>query len=197
MYVICVYVIYSYCDVTPSGCVCLFLFVHVGMYACVHGWCWPIHHMTLAVSCYDVYMYACMLSPRANSSCARILTSTHSAYPCVKRLQQTHLYPRPCAQNVKLIAFELAGEDRDRRENPVLSRLKIAFFALHKRGWTGFSLRLENFAANSNAISFIRLVCPCGWSRFRSSCAKSQTTKTKIGNLNHWKNHRFSFYIIR
>jgi hypothetical protein len=35
---------------------------------------------------------------------------------------------------VKLIAFELAGEDRDRRENPVLSRLKIAFFALHKRG---------------------------------------------------------------
>ncbi len=36
----------------------------------------------------------------------------------------------------------------------LLSRLKIAFFALHKRGWTGFSLRLENFAANSNAISF-------------------------------------------
>jgi hypothetical protein len=35
---------------------------------------------------------------------------------------------------LKLIAFELAGEDRDRRENPVLSRLKIAFFALHKRG---------------------------------------------------------------
>jgi hypothetical protein len=36
--------------------------------------------------------------------------------------------------HVKLIAFELAGEDRDRRENPVLSRFKIAFFALHKRG---------------------------------------------------------------
>ncbi len=36
--------------------------------------------------------------------------------------------------HVKLIAFELAGEDRNRRENPVLSRLKIAFFALHKRG---------------------------------------------------------------
>jgi hypothetical protein len=35
---------------------------------------------------------------------------------------------------VKLIAFELAGEDRDRMENPVLSRLKIAFSALHKRG---------------------------------------------------------------
>jgi hypothetical protein len=35
---------------------------------------------------------------------------------------------------IKLIAFELAGEDRNRRENPVLSRLKIAFFALHKRG---------------------------------------------------------------
>jgi hypothetical protein len=35
---------------------------------------------------------------------------------------------------IELIAFELAGEDRDRRENPVLSRLKIAFFALHKRG---------------------------------------------------------------
>ncbi len=31
---------------------------------------------------------------------------------------------------IKLIAFELAGEDHDRRENPVLSRLKIAFFAL-------------------------------------------------------------------
>jgi hypothetical protein len=55
---------------------------------------------------------------------------------------------------IKLIAFELAGKDRDRRLIPVLSRLKIAFFALHKRGWTGFSLRLENFAANSNAISF-------------------------------------------
>jgi hypothetical protein len=56
---------------------------------------------------------------------------------------------------VKLIVFDLAGEDRDRREPPVFSRLKIAFFALHKRGWTGFSLRLENFAANSNAISFM------------------------------------------
>jgi hypothetical protein len=53
----------------------------------------------------------------------------------------------------KLIAFEFSGEDRDRRENPVLSRLKIAFFALHKRDRTGFPLRLENFAANSNAIS--------------------------------------------
>jgi hypothetical protein len=29
---------------------------------------------------------------------------------------------------IKLIAFELAGEDRDRRGNPVLRRLKIAFF---------------------------------------------------------------------
>jgi hypothetical protein len=35
--------------------------------------------------------------------------------------------------SIKLIAFELAGEDRDRRENPVLSRLKIAFSALDKR----------------------------------------------------------------
>jgi hypothetical protein len=60
----------------------------------------------------------------------------------------------PSNLDIKLIAFELAGEDCGRRENPVLSRLKIAFFALHKRGWTGFSLRLENFAANSNAISF-------------------------------------------
>jgi hypothetical protein len=32
--------------------------------------------------------------------------------------------------------------------------LKIAFFALYKRGGTGFSLRLENCAANSNARSF-------------------------------------------
>jgi hypothetical protein len=31
---------------------------------------------------------------------------------------------------IKLIAFELAGEDRDRSENPVLSSLKIAFFVL-------------------------------------------------------------------
>ncbi len=36
--------------------------------------------------------------------------------------------------NIKLIAFELVGEDRERRENPVVSRLKIAIFALHKRG---------------------------------------------------------------
>ncbi len=35
---------------------------------------------------------------------------------------------------IKLIAFELAGEDREQRENPVVSRLKIAFYALHKRG---------------------------------------------------------------
>jgi hypothetical protein len=35
---------------------------------------------------------------------------------------------------LQLIAFELAGEDRDRRETPVFCRLKIAFFALHKRG---------------------------------------------------------------
>jgi hypothetical protein len=41
---------------------------------------------------------------------------------------------QPSPTYIKLIAFELAGEDRDRRENPVLSRLKIAFFALHKRG---------------------------------------------------------------
>jgi hypothetical protein len=34
---------------------------------------------------------------------------------------------------IKLSAFELAGEDRERRENPVSSRLKIAFYALHKR----------------------------------------------------------------
>jgi hypothetical protein len=32
---------------------------------------------------------------------------------------------------IKLIAFELAGEDRERRENPVVSRLKIAVYALH------------------------------------------------------------------
>ncbi len=44
------------------------------------------------------------------------------------------LYYQDLLLNVKLMAFELAGEDRDRRENPVLSRLKIAFFALHKRG---------------------------------------------------------------
>jgi hypothetical protein len=37
-------------------------------------------------------------------------------------------------QSLKLIAFELAGEDRERRENPVVSRLRIAFYALHKRG---------------------------------------------------------------
>ncbi len=60
--------------------------------------------------------------------------------------------------NLKLIAFELAGEDREWRENPVVSRLKIAFYVLHKRGWTGFSPCLENFAANSNAISFKRKV---------------------------------------
>ncbi len=40
----------------------------------------------------------------------------------------------PLVLCIKLIAFELAGEDRNRRENPVLSRLEIAFFALHKRG---------------------------------------------------------------
>jgi hypothetical protein len=36
--------------------------------------------------------------------------------------------------HIKLIAFELAGEDRDRRKNTGSSRLKIALFALHKRG---------------------------------------------------------------
>ncbi len=40
--------------------------------------------------------------------------------------------------SIQLIPFELAGEDRDRKENPVVSSLKIAFYALHKRGWTGF-----------------------------------------------------------
>jgi hypothetical protein len=35
---------------------------------------------------------------------------------------------------IKLIVFELAGEDRDPTENRVLSRSKIAFFALDKRG---------------------------------------------------------------
>jgi hypothetical protein len=35
---------------------------------------------------------------------------------------------------IKLIAFELAGEDRDRRETPVFEPLKIAFFALQKSG---------------------------------------------------------------
>ncbi len=62
-----------------------------------------------------------------------------------------HIHENPA---LKLIAFELAGEDRERRENPVVSRLKIAIYALHKRGWTGFSPCLDNFAANWNAISF-------------------------------------------
>jgi hypothetical protein len=65
-------------------------------------------------------------------------------------------------KNLKLIAFELAGEDRNRREAPVLSRLKIAFFALHKRGRTGFSPRIENFAANSKAISFTSIAIFAG-----------------------------------
>jgi hypothetical protein len=42
-----------------------------------------------------------------------------------------HIHENPA---LKLIAFELAGEDRERRENPVVSRLKIAIYALHKRG---------------------------------------------------------------
>jgi hypothetical protein len=45
----------------------------------------------------------------------------------------THAYML-ILRHIKLIAFELAGEDRDRRQNPVLTHLKIAFFALHKRG---------------------------------------------------------------
>ncbi len=68
---------------------------------------------------------------------------------------------------IKLIAFEMACEDCERRESPVVSRLKIAFYALHKRGWTGFSPCLENFAANSNPISFSKCVfplfCHCVW----------------------------------
>jgi hypothetical protein len=39
---------------------------------------------------------------------------------------------------LKLIAFELAGEDRDRRKNRVLSRLKIAFFRVAQTWLNGF-----------------------------------------------------------
>ncbi len=47
------------------------------------------------------------------------------------------------------------GRRRSRpKVKPRFEPFEIAFFALHKRGWTGFSPRLENFAANSNAISF-------------------------------------------
>jgi hypothetical protein len=52
-----------------------------------------------------------------------------NTYHCFSHAFQTHCL-QPLIYAVKLIAFELAGEDRDRREHPVLSRLKIAFFAL-------------------------------------------------------------------
>ncbi len=65
------------------------------------------------VAILHTYMYVCM--------CACMYVS--------RAAQMAGIYAL-----LKLIAFELAGEDRDRRENPVLSRLKIAFFALHKRG---------------------------------------------------------------
>jgi hypothetical protein len=76
-------------------------------------------------------------------------------------------------RRLKLIAFELAGEDRERRENPVVSRLKIAFYALHKRGQTGFSPCLENFAANSNANSFI----------FKYSSTHGDSSRPKIESI--------------
>jgi hypothetical protein len=55
---------------------------------------------------------------------------------------------------IKLIAFELAGEDRDRRETPVLSRLKIAFFALHKRAERdfGFASRILRPTQTQSAL---------------------------------------------
>ncbi len=60
---------------------------------------------------------------------------------------------------IKPFAFELAAKDRERRENPVLSRLKIAFYALHKRNWAGFSPRLENFGGQLKRKQLYSLLC--------------------------------------
>jgi hypothetical protein len=74
--------------------------------------------------------------------CVYVCISAHGVLPgwdaCI-RIQPFEIYACMriklyACMRIKLIAFELAGEDRDRRENPVLSRLKTAFFALHKRG---------------------------------------------------------------
>jgi hypothetical protein len=66
----------------------------------------------------------------------------------------------PDPEVIKLIAFELAGEDREQRGTPVLSRLKIAFYALHTRGWTGFPHHLEHFALGFHWLRFMRVyVC--------------------------------------
>ncbi len=56
-------------------------------------------------------------------------------HTCVRHLWNIVLFRAgETLHTVKLIAFELAGEDRERRKNPVVSRLKIAFYVLHKRG---------------------------------------------------------------
>ncbi len=115
-------------------CICAYRYLYVCI--CVH--------MCICVHIQYTYVYAC------GSPWYKFKAYTYVYCIC------THMHIRICHRdiNLKLIAFELTGEDRDRRGNPILGRLKIAFFALHKRGWTRFSLRLENFAANSNAISF-------------------------------------------
>jgi hypothetical protein len=53
---------------------------------------------------------------------------------CLRRILDSSFQLMKDNNNVTLIAFKLASEDRDRRETPVLSRSKIAIFALHKRG---------------------------------------------------------------
>ncbi len=127
--------------------------------ACVQHVLWvrTAHVCNTCSECACVYASECI---DCLNACMHTYTCIH-AHICVYCTRTCHhilTLTSVCAterSSVKLIAFELAGEDRERRENPVVSRLKIAFYALHKRGWTGFSLRLENFAANSNAISFI------------------------------------------
>jgi hypothetical protein len=91
-------------------------------------------------------MYVCMHVCMALSHVAvhdEASSYVYSARQAELPVCYIHIYACPrvryiflCVRHVctKLIAFEFAGEDRDRRENPVLSLLKIAFLALHKRG---------------------------------------------------------------
>jgi hypothetical protein len=82
-----------------------------------------------------VRMYVCI-------SCVAVQLHQYMT-PVWMKLILIRMYVRMCSCKADCV---WVGRRRSRpRGNPVLSRLKIAFFALYKRGWTGFSLRLENF----------------------------------------------------
>ncbi len=107
----CMYVCMIHC------CVCMLdTFMYICMYACMYVYM----HGSSPPAFYHVGVWIKVEFMSCHFPHSKLIHGCIHAY----KQAHIHIYMHAC---IKLIAFELAGEDRERRETPVLIRLKIAF----------------------------------------------------------------------